>query len=111
MDLEDRQIIRGSLDHDLASRLAVAPRPILGTEDRLDAAKVQRRARTVDDPVEQLFHLCAMTKKPVPAVFGLVHRVAALKPALLLFLQTTTEGQPGRRPTLATLAKAPYRGR
>ena len=80
-------------------------RAVLVAKDSLDAIQVQRRARPINQRLENLVHLPAGTEPQIPAVFQLKHRVLILKPALFLLCQVQRKTQAGTvNPTLTELA-------
>src|SRR5207237_6384751 len=88
---------------------AVTVRPVLQAEDGPDRRDVQPGPGPVQHPVEQVLHLRAGLEQQVPAVFGLVDRVAIAEPAALLLIEVQAEAQAGRiDPPVADLAQAPY---
>ena len=111
-DPEPAQPIPWFLDHDLLRRrpgLAGAVRPRVEPEQGPDRRDVQPGPGPVQDPVEQVLHLRPGLKQQVPAVFGLVDRVAVTESAALLLIQVQAEAQAGRiDPPVADLAQAPY---
>ena len=78
--------------------------------DRVRIAGMSSRDRVrVRDPVKQVLHLRAGLEQQVPAVFGLVDRVAVTESAALLLIEVQAEAQTGRiDPPVADLAQAPY---
>ena len=113
MQLEDRQIIRRSLDRHFQLGRFLVPlaifRAVLVAQDRLDRLQAQRSTTAVNQRMEHLIHLPADLENKVPAVFDLIVGVLIMKPALLLLIQIEREAQAGGiNPTLADLAQLPY---
>ena len=113
VQLEDRQIIRRSLDRDFPRGGVPFPFVIFPTmpvsEDGPDGLQVQRRAAAVNQRLKHLLHLSADFEDQIPAVLDLIVRVLIIKPAPLLFLQIEGKAQAGAiDPTLADLVQPPY---
>src|SRR5215472_14270206 len=111
-DLEDRQIIRRFLDHDLPTPgravLTVKGGPSLVSQDGLDALNPQRGPTAVDHRLKHLLHSSAALKEQVAAVLALIDgvRVVEFAPLLLLPAKRETEAG-GVNPTLRHRAQAP----
>src|SRR5271166_1779202 len=112
MQLEDRQIIRRSLDDFPFGRLHVSRpvfRPALVAEDRLYRLQVQRRPATIDQRLEHLLHMPANPEDQVSAVLHLIVGEAIANPAAFLLLEIEREAQTAAiNPPLADLAQSPY---
>src|ERR1700687_919313 len=97
MQLEDRQIIRRSLDRDFPlGRLHVSWavfRPSLVTEDGLDRRQIQRRPAAIDQRLEHLLHAPANQEYQVSAVLHLIVGEVIAKTAAFLFLEVEREAQ------------------
>src|SRR5208282_227353 len=113
MQLEDRQIIRRSLDRDFPfGRLHVAWavfRPALVAEDGLYRLQVQRRPAAIDQGLEDLLHAPANQEYQISAVLHLIVREVVPKAAALLLLKVEREAQAAAvNPPLTDLAQSPY---
>ena len=112
MDLEQRQVIRRSLDHhcQLRRRLGpCGPRALLHPEQGPQRGHVQPGAGPVGDRAEDPVHPRAGGEDQVPAVLGLVDRVVVAEPAGLLVGQVQPEAQArGVDPPVAGPAQPPY---
>src|SRR5271166_3095070 len=113
MQLEDRQIIRRSLDRDFPFGRLHVSRPVfrstLVAEDRLYRLQVQRRPATIDQRLEHLLHMPANPEDQVSAVLHLIVGEAIAKPAAFLLLEIEREAQAAAiNPPLADLAQSPY---
>src|SRR5215472_16218530 len=112
-DLEDRQIIRRFLDHDLPTPsravLTVKGGPSLVSQDGLEALDPQRRPTAVDHRLKHLLHSSAALKEQVAAVFALIDGVLVVKLAPFLLLLAEREAKASSvNPTLRHRAQAPY---
>jgi hypothetical protein len=75
MDLEHRQIIAGSLDHDLPPRLLLRTRTTLTTtEEGLYRSYVEQRSGPIDHALKDLVQAAAFVEKQVAAVLRLIDR-------------------------------------
>ena len=113
MQLEDRQIIRRSLDRDFPfGRPHVAWavfRPALVSEDRLYRLQVQRRSAAIDQGLEDLLHAPANHEYQISAVLHLIVGEVIAKPAAFLLLKVERKAQTGAvNPPLTDLAQSPY---
>src|SRR3979490_1232739 len=112
VQLEDRQIIRRSLDRDfpfgrpLGSPAINRTMPV--SEDRLDGLQVQGSAAAVDERLKHLFHVPAHLEDQVSTVFDLIVGILVTEPAALLLVEVEGEAHTGVNPTLANLAQSPY---
>jgi hypothetical protein len=112
VQLEDRQIIRRSLDRDLPfGRPRCAP-AIFGTmlvsEDGFDGFQVEWPTTAVDQGLKHLVHVAAHVEDQVSTVFDLIGGVLVTEAAALLLGEVEGEADTGVNPTLADLAQAPY---
>src|SRR5262245_18818123 len=91
VQLEDRQIIRRSLDRDFPLRRPHVSwavfRPALVSEDRLDGLQVQRRTAAIDQGLEHLLHAPANCENQIAAVLHLIVGEVVTKAAALLLLK------------------------
>src|SRR5271169_6143397 len=113
MQLEDRQIIRRSLDRDFPfGRLHVSWavfRPALVSENRLYRLQVQRCPAAINQGLEHLLHAPANREDQISAVLHLIVGEVIAKSAAFLFLKVEREAQTGAvNPTLTDLAQSPY---
>src|SRR5438045_7648428 len=112
VQLEDRQIIRRSLDRDFPFGRALGPpatfRAMPGSDDRLDGFEVQWRATAVNEGLKHLVHVPAHLEDQVSTVFDLIVGVLVAEPAALLLVEVEREAYTGVNPTLADLAQSPY---
>ncbi len=111
VDLEQRQVIRRSLDHhcEFQRGLGGTGRPLLHPEQGPQRRHVQPGPGPVRDGAEDLVHPRAGGEDQVPAVLGLVDRVGVAEPADLLVGQVQAEAQAGGvDPPVADLAQPPY---
>src|SRR5450755_2555585 len=113
MQLEDRQIIRRSLDRDFPfGRLHVSWavfRPALVSENRLYRLQVQRRPAAINQGLEHLFHAPANREDQISAVLHLIVGEVIAKSAAFLLLKVEREAQTGAvNPALTDLAQSPY---
>ena len=112
MDLEQRQVIRRSLDHDcqLRRRLGPVPRGRFFIPNRVRSVGTSSRDRVRSATVSNTpVHLRAGGEDQVAAVLGLVDRVGVAEPAGLLVGQVQPEAQArGVDPPVADLAQPPY---
>src|ERR1700674_1535029 len=113
MQLEDRQIIRRSLDRDFPlCRLHVSWavfRPSLVAEDRLYRLQVQRRTATIDQGLEHLLHASANQEYQISAVLHLIVGEVIAQAAAFLLLEVECEAQAAAvNPPLTDLAQSPY---
>src|SRR6202045_344143 len=113
VQLEDRQIIRRSLDRDFPFGRplgwAADFRTMLVSEDGFDGLQIERGPAAVDQRLEHLFHVPAHLKDQVSAVLDLIVGVLITEPAAFLLIEVEREAQAGIDPTLADLAQSPYR--
>src|SRR4249919_887886 len=99
MQLEDRQIIRRSLDRDFpfgrphVSRAIL--RPALVPQDRFYALQVQRSTAAINQGLEDLVHAPANHEDQVSAVLHLIVGEVVAKPTAYLFLKVEREAQTG----------------
>src|SRR5260370_26389529 len=110
MDLEHRQIVAGSLDHDLPSRLLLLPTAatLATTEDRLDRPDVQRRTRAINHSLKDFLQNAAFVEQQIATVFPLINRELVTKSALLLLGHIQSQAQTYLiKPMLAGLLQAP----
>src|ERR1700679_3315379 len=110
MQLEDRQIIRRSLDRDFPfGRLHISWPvfwPALVAEDRLYGLQVQRRPAAIDQRLEHLLHAPPPREDQVTAVLNLIFGKAIEKPAAFLPLEVQREAQAAAiNPPLTDLAQ------
>ncbi len=93
--LEDRQIIRRSLDRHFPFGRPLFPFAICGTtlvsQDGLAGLEVKRRTAAVNQCLKHLLHVSADFENQIPAVLDLIVGVLTLKLALLLFLSVQCE--------------------
>jgi hypothetical protein len=93
--LEDRQIIRRSLDRHFPFGRPLFPFAIpwttLVSQDGLDGLEVKRRTAAVNQRLKDLLHGSAHFENQIPAVLDLIVGVLVLKPAPLLFLSVERE--------------------
>src|SRR2546427_6813916 len=112
VQLEDRQIIRRSLDRDFPfGRPLGSPainRTMLVSEDRLDGLEIEGSTAAVDESLKHLVHLPAYREDQISAVFDLIVRVLVTEPAALLLIEVEREADTAVYPTLADLAQSPY---
>src|SRR5271168_4267698 len=113
MQLEDRQIIRRSLDRDFPfGRLHVSRavfRPALVAEDGLDCPQVQRRPAAIDQRLEHLLHAPANQENQVSAVLHLIVGEVIAKVAAFLLFEVECEAQAAAiNPPPTDLAQSPY---
>src|SRR3954454_11105054 len=112
VQLEDRQIIRRSLDRDFPFGRALGPpatfRAMPGSDDRLDGFEVQWRATAVNEGLKHLVHVPADLEDQVSTVFDLIVGVLITEPAALLLVEVEGEAHTAVNPTLADLAQSPY---
>src|ERR1019366_855175 len=109
MQLEDRQIIRRSLDRDFPfGRLHISWtvfRPAFVSEDRLYRLQIQRRPAAIDQGLKHLFHPPANHEDQISAVLHLIVGEVVAKSAALLFLKVEREAQAGAvNPSFTDLA-------
>src|SRR6516162_5895036 len=110
--LEDRQIIRRSLDRDfpfgrpLGSPAIFRAMPV--SEDRLDGLQVQWRAAAVNEGLKHLVHVSADLEHQISTVFDLIVGLLITEPAALLLVEVEREADTAVYPTLADLAQPPY---
>src|SRR5215469_14913604 len=112
-DLEDRQIIRRFLDHDLPTPgravLTVKGGPSFVSQDGLEALNPQRGPTAVDHRLKHLLHSSAALKEQVAAVLALIDGVRVVEFASLLLLPAERKTEAGGvNPTLRHPAQAPY---
>src|SRR5438132_8094823 len=109
VQLEDRQIIRRSLDRDFPfGRPLGSPainRAMLVSEDRLDGLEIEGSTAAVDESLKHLVHLPAYREDQISAVFDLIVRVLVTEPAALLLIEVEREADTAVYPTLADLAQ------
>ena len=112
MELENRQVIRRSLEHDFAARCFVAlmsEGTSFGSEDSLQRFDIEQVAGAVNRTLEDLLQLAASQEEQITAVFLLVDRVVVMKVGLFLLGQVQCKTQTSRvDPTLTHLGQAPY---
>src|SRR6202050_904414 len=113
MQLEDRQIIRRSLDRNFPFGRLHVSRPVfwpaLVAEDRLYRLQVQRRPAAIDQRLEHLLHATADPEDQVTAVFHLIVGKAIANPAAFLLLEVQREAQAAAiNPPLTDPAQSPY---
>src|ERR1022692_3113951 len=111
MDLEHRQIVAGSLDHDFPSRLLLLPTAatLATTEDRLDRPDVQGRTRAINHSLKNFLQDAAFVEQQIATVFRLINRELIPKAALLLLGHIQRQAQTHLiKPMLAGLLQAPY---
>src|SRR3979490_1532328 len=112
VQLEDRQIIRRSLDRDfpfgrpLGSPAINRAMPV--SEDRLDGLQVQGGTAAVDQGLKHLVHVPAHLEDQVSTVFDLIIGILITEPAALLLVEVEREAHTVVYPTLADLAQSPY---
>src|SRR6266404_2537970 len=112
VQLEDRQIIRRSLNRDFPfGRALCSPAnfwTMLVSEDGFDGLEIKWGTAAVDERLKHLFHVPAHLKDQVATVFDLIVGVLIMEPAALLFVEVEGEAHTGVNPTLADLAQSPY---
>src|SRR5467141_4059222 len=112
VQLEDRQIIRRSLNRDFAfGRALCSPaifRTMLVSEDGFDGLEIEWGTAAVDERLKHLFHVPAHLKDQVATVFDLIVGVLIMEPATLLLVEVEGEAHTAVNPTLADLAQSPY---
>src|ERR1700745_1407811 len=112
VQLEDGQIIAGSLDRDLPfGRALGAPaifRTVLVAQDGFDGLQIQRRGAGADRGVKHLVHVPAHIEDQVSTVFDLIAGVIVREPAVLLLVIVEGKAHTAVNPTLADLAQPPY---
>src|SRR6266498_904319 len=90
VNLEDRQVIGRSLDHDSPAGSILytssAMGPVTIAEDGFDPIQIERNSAPVDERLEDLLHLPAGFKPQVAAVLDLVGRELVVKTAAFLFV-------------------------
>src|SRR6202043_783187 len=112
VQLEDRQIIRRSLDRDfpfgrpLGSPAINRAMPV--SEDRLDGLQVQWSTAAIDEGLKHLVHVPAHLENQVSTVFDLVVGILITEAAALLLVEVEGEAYTGVNPTLADLGQSPY---
>src|SRR6266478_4270018 len=112
VQLEDRQIIRRSLDRDfpfgrpLGSPAINRAMPV--SEDRLDGLQIQGSAAAISEGLKHLVHAHAHLEDQVSTVFDLIVGVLVTEPAALLLVEVEREAYTVVNPTLADLAQSPY---
>src|SRR3990172_6288674 len=112
VELEDRQVIRRSLEHIFTARfflVLVMAWTFFGAEDGLQGFDVQQVAGTVNGSLKDLLQFTAASEKEITTVFFLVDRVIVMKVGLFLLGQIQRKAQASRvNPTLTHLAQSPY---
>src|SRR5467141_4916816 len=112
VQLEDRQIIRRSLDRDFPFGRALGSpainRAMPVSEDRLDGLQVQCSTAAINEGLKHLVHVPAHLEDQVSTVFDLIVRVLVTEPAALLLVEVGREAHTAVNPTLADLAQSPY---
>jgi hypothetical protein len=112
VDLEHRQVIRRSLDHDPQSRRLLAfesSRTLFGSEDGLELLDVQSAAGAINDTLKNLLHHTATREHQVATVLCLIDRVVVVEIGPFLILQTQSKAQTRRvDPSFAHLGQSPY---
>jgi len=112
VQLEDCQIIRGSLDRDFPlgrSPCALAIFwPALVSENGFDGLQIHWSAAAVDQGLKDLIHVPADFEDQVSTVFDLIVGILVAEPAALLFVEVGGEAHTSANPTLADLAQSPY---
>src|ERR1700756_691343 len=112
VQLEDRQIIRRSLNRDFPfGRALCSPaifRTMLVSEDGFDGLEIEWGTAAVDERLKHLFHVPAHLKDQVSTVFDLIVGILVTEPAALLLVEVEREAHTGVNPTLADLAQSPY---
>ena len=97
MQLEDRQIIRRSLNRDFPfGRALCSPaifRTMLVSEDGFDGLEIECGTAAVDERLKHLFHVPAHLKDQVATVFDLIVGVLIMEPAALLFVEVEGEAK------------------
>ncbi len=110
--LEDRQVIRRSLDHDFAARFFVVlatAGTLFASKDGLQAFDIQQAAGAIKGALKDLLQLTATLEQEVATVFFLIDRVIVMKVGLFLLSQIQPKAQASRvNPTLTDLRQAPY---
>src|SRR3954452_19601439 len=105
VQLEDRQIIRRSLDCDFPfGRRFVSEtilRATLVSENRLDGLQVQRSTAAVNEGLKHLVHAPAHLEDQVSAVFDLIVGILVTEAAALLLVEVEREAHTAVDPTLA----------
>jgi hypothetical protein len=109
MQLEDRQIIRRSLDRDFpCGRPHVSWavfRPAFVSQDRLYGLQVQLSTAAINQGLEDLVHASANHEDQISAVLHLIVGEVVAKPAAYLFLKVEREAQTGAvNPSFTDLA-------
>src|SRR6266446_2336012 len=112
VQLEDRQIIRRSLDRDFPFRRPSGSpainRAMPVSEDGFDGLQVQRSTAAVNEGLKHLVHAPAHVEDEVSTVFDLIVGILVTEPAALLLVEVEREAHTGVNPTLADLAQSPY---
>src|SRR5215467_14780040 len=100
--LEDRQIIRRSLDRDLPfGRPLCSPailRAPLISQDRLDGLQVQWGAAAVDQGLKYLVHVATDLEHQIATVFDLIIGVLVAEPTALLLVEVEGEAHTAVNP-------------
>lgn len=112
VDLEHRQVMRRSLDHDLLSWRFFAfelEGTSLGPQDGLQCLDVETGASSVDNALKDLIQFGASHEQEVSAVLPLVNGEDIPEPGFFLVRKVQRKTQTGGvNPTLAHLTQAPY---
>src|SRR5712664_3079230 len=110
VQLEDRQIIRRSLNRDFPfGRALCSPaifRTMLVSEDGFDGLEIEWGTAAVDERLKHLFHVPAHLEDQVSTVFDLIVGILVTEPAALLLVEVEGEAHTGVNPTLADLAQS-----
>src|SRR3984893_5859391 len=112
VQLEDRQIIRRSLNRDFPfGRAFCSPaifRTLLVSEDGFDGLEIEWGTAAVDERLKHLFHVPAHIKDIDTVGYVLIVGGLIMDPAALLLVEVEGEAHTGVNPTLADLAQSPY---
>ena len=112
VQLEDRQIIRRSLNRDFPfGRALCSPaifRTMLVSEDGFDGLEIEWGTAAVNEGLKHLVHVPAHLEDQVSTVFDLIVGVLVTEPAALLLVEVEREAYTVVDPTLADLAQSPY---
>src|SRR5438477_2001246 len=112
VQLEDRQIIRRSLNRDFPfGRALCSPaifRTMLVSEDGFDGLEIEWGTAAVNEGLKHLVHVPAHLEDQVSTVFDLIVGVLVTEPAALLLVEVERETYTVVDPTLADLAQSPY---
>ncbi|MBU2611791.1 MAG: hypothetical protein KJ606_12730 [Chloroflexi bacterium] len=112
VELEDRQVILRSLDHDFAARFffaLAAGWTLFGPEDGLQGFDIEQATGAINGTLKDLLQLTPPQEEEITTVFFLIDRVVVMKAGLFLLGQIQRKAQASRvNPTLTHLAQTPY---